>query len=215
MIGANDREFGFFAPPADRADAMFAPFGADKDEGAARPTIPQGTGPERSRGAADERPGDGRAGAAAGAPDARRVQPTYAYRFSYVASSLRAKEKGALHATEIPFVFATVQAKYEAATTPEDVAMGEAVNAYWVAFAKTGDPNGDGRPSGRRTRADDRSDHGLHDRRSEARAGSPPRAPRLRRSPGLDAAEAVARVPAVPGAGRRRRGGRGVMLRAC
>ena len=41
------------------------------------------------------------------------VQPTYAYRFSYVASSLRAKEKGALHATEIPFVFSTVKAKYD------------------------------------------------------------------------------------------------------
>jgi para-nitrobenzyl esterase len=43
-------------------------------------------------------------------------------------------------------VFATVKAKYEAATTPEDVAAGDAMNAYWVAFAKTGDPNGDGRP---------------------------------------------------------------------
>jgi para-nitrobenzyl esterase len=38
-----------------------------------------------------------------------------------------------------------VGAKYEAATTPEDVAMGEVMNAYWAAFARTGDPNGDGR----------------------------------------------------------------------
>ena len=33
-------------------------------------------------------------------------QPTYAYRFSYVATSIRATTNGALHATEIPFVFA-------------------------------------------------------------------------------------------------------------
>ena len=60
--------------------------------------------------------------------------------------SLRAKEKGALHATEIPFVFSTVKAKYEAATTPDDIAIAAAVTDYWAAFAKTGNPNGAGRP---------------------------------------------------------------------
>lgn len=54
---------------------------------------------------------------------------------------------GALHATEVPFVFETVRAKYEQATTPEDEAMGEAMNAYWAAFARSGDPGGDGRPA--------------------------------------------------------------------
>ena len=73
-------------------------------------------------------------------------QPTYAYRFSYVASSIRKDAKGALHATEIPFVFETVRAKYGDATTAEDEAIAAAANAYWVAFARTGDPNGDGRP---------------------------------------------------------------------
>jgi para-nitrobenzyl esterase len=73
-------------------------------------------------------------------------QPTYAYRFSYVASSMRKDAKGAIHATEIPFVFETVRAKYGDATTPEDEAIAAAANAYWVAFARSGDPNGDGRP---------------------------------------------------------------------
>jgi len=73
-------------------------------------------------------------------------QPTFAYRFSYVASSIRQDVKGALHATEIPFVFGTVRAKYGDATTPEDEAIASAINAYWVSFARTGDPNGDGRP---------------------------------------------------------------------
>jgi len=73
-------------------------------------------------------------------------QPTFAYRFSYVASSLRKDAKGAPHATEIPFVFETVRAKYGDATTAEDEALAAAANAYWVAFARTGDPDGDGRP---------------------------------------------------------------------
>jgi para-nitrobenzyl esterase len=68
-------------------------------------------------------------------------QPTWQYRFSYVASSLRGKAAGALHATEIPFVFSTVRAKYKDATTPDDEAAGKAATAYWVAFATTGDPN--------------------------------------------------------------------------
>jgi para-nitrobenzyl esterase len=145
MIGANDREFGFFTPPADRVDAMFAPFGADKDK-ALKAYDPDGT--NRSEAGvqlmSDQAMGEpARFLARLAAP----VQPTYAYRFSYVATSLRAKEKGALHATEIPFVFSTVKAKYEAAATAEDIAMGEAMNAYWVDFARTGNPNGAGRPA--------------------------------------------------------------------
>jgi para-nitrobenzyl esterase len=144
MIGANDREFGFFSLPPDRATAMFDVFGADK-AAVLKAYDPQGANPGE---AAVQLMSDqamvepARLLARLTAP----AQPTYAFRFSYVASSLRAKEKGALHATEIPFVFATVRAKYGAATTAEDVAVGEAMNAYWVAFAKTGDPNGDGRP---------------------------------------------------------------------
>ena len=72
--------------------------------------------------------------------------PTWHYRFSYVASSLRKEVKGALHATEIPFVFETVKAKYGEAATAEDLALAAAANAYWVAFARSGDPNGEGRP---------------------------------------------------------------------
>jgi para-nitrobenzyl esterase len=144
MIGATDREFGFFALPPDRARAAFDVFGADKDK-ALRAYDPAGTDPSE---AAVQLMSDQAMGEPARllARLAAATQPTYAYRFSYVASSLRGKEKGALHATEIPFVFSTVKAKYGAATTPEDLAIGAAATDYWVAFATTGSPNAAGRP---------------------------------------------------------------------
>lgn len=73
-------------------------------------------------------------------------QPAYEFRFSYVAESMRKDWPGAPHATEIPFVFNTVQARYGAALAKADQTTAEAALAYWVAFAKTGDPNGKGRP---------------------------------------------------------------------
>lgn len=146
LIGANDREFGVMPLPPDRTDALFAAFGAERDK-ALRAYDPEGKGDKSEMGIgliSDQAMVEparllARLTAAAG-------QPTWVYRFSYVASSLRGKVRGALHATEIPFVFATVRAKYESATTPEDEAAAEAMNAYWVAFARKGDPNGDHRP---------------------------------------------------------------------
>jgi len=146
MIGANNREFGFLPMPPAAVEGMLARFGAAKDE------VLAAYDPEKTGGLGEV--GIGLASDGAMVEPARLLarlaatasQPTYVYRFSYVASSLRPGTKGALHATEIPFVFATVRAKYGDATSPEDQAMGEAANAYWTAFARTGDPNGDGRP---------------------------------------------------------------------
>jgi len=146
MIGANDREFGFMPLPPPAVEGMLARFGAAKDEVVAA-YDPGKTGQMSEVGiglmsdSAMVEPARllARLASAAG-------QPTFAYRFSYVASSLRKEAKGALHATEIPFVFETVRAKYADAATADDLALAAAANAYWVAFARTGDPNGDGRP---------------------------------------------------------------------
>jgi para-nitrobenzyl esterase len=74
--------------------------------------------------------------------------PTYAYRFSYVADAMRAEwTSGAPHATDIPFVFDTVSAKYGSALSAKDAAVAKAANAYFANFAKTGDPNGPGLPA--------------------------------------------------------------------
>jgi para-nitrobenzyl esterase len=69
----------------------------------------------------------------------------YAYRFSYVATSL--KEPGAQHATDIPFFFDTAAIKYGSKTTARDAAMARAMSAYLVNFARRGDPNGAGLPA--------------------------------------------------------------------
>jgi para-nitrobenzyl esterase len=69
----------------------------------------------------------------------------YEYRFSYVADSMRqAWPEGAPHATDIPYVFDTVKAKYGDALTPQDAAIAKAANAYFANFAKSGDPNAAG-----------------------------------------------------------------------
>lgn len=68
-------------------------------------------------------------------------EPSYLYRFGYVAESMRSKWPGAPHATEIPFVFDTVKAKYGKDLAPDDEKTAEAMLSYWVAFAKTGDPS--------------------------------------------------------------------------
>jgi para-nitrobenzyl esterase len=147
VIGANDREFGFMPLPPAAVDGMLARFGADKDEVLAA-YDPEGKGDKSEVGV-------GIASDGAMVEPARLVArlvsaaglPTYQYRFSYVASSLQATTKGALHATEIPFVFQTVRAKYGDATTKEDEAIAAVANAYWVAFAKTGDPAVAGLPA--------------------------------------------------------------------
>lgn len=72
--------------------------------------------------------------------------PAYQFRFLYVAGFLRQEGKGATRASDVPYVFDTVRARYGARTTPSDVAAGKAAIAYWVAFAKQGDPNTAGLP---------------------------------------------------------------------
>jgi para-nitrobenzyl esterase len=79
-----------------------------------------------------------------------RGQPVYEYRFSYVASSLlktQFGQIGAMHASEIPYVFDTVRAHYGNATSQADEAMARAMHRYWVAFAKTGKPDPAGLPA--------------------------------------------------------------------
>jgi para-nitrobenzyl esterase len=144
MIGANSADIGFST--ARTMDELLAPFGPDRDKARAL-YDPANTGNVREVGtliASDRMMVEparflARTLAALG-------QPAYLYRFSYVAESMRSQWKGAPHATEIPFVFDTVAARYGKDLTPADKAIAEAANAYWVNFARTGNPNGTGLP---------------------------------------------------------------------
>jgi len=144
MIGANSADIGFAR--ARSVDELFAQFGGDKDK--ARTIYdPNQSGKLMDLGmtvAADQMMVEPSRHMAAIV--AATGQAAYEYRFSYVAESLRKQWRGALHATEIPFVFDTVAARYEKDLTDADRATAEAANAYWLNFAKTGNPNGKGLP---------------------------------------------------------------------
>jgi para-nitrobenzyl esterase len=77
----------------------------------------------------------------------RTGQSVYLYRFSYVATSMRGEWPGATHASEVPYVFDTVKARYDVALTPADEAMANSIIDRWVAFAKTGKPEVVGGPA--------------------------------------------------------------------
>lgn len=73
--------------------------------------------------------------------------PAYIFLFSYVPASMKERMKfGPAHGTDISFVFDNLGARPGSTPAPEDEAVARMMNAYWVNFAKTGDPNGKGLP---------------------------------------------------------------------
>jgi len=73
--------------------------------------------------------------------------PSYLYRFSYVASSMRHQwQRGAPHASDIPYFLGRLSAKYGTSADDEDHEMARIAHQYVVNFAGHGDPNGTGLP---------------------------------------------------------------------
>jgi len=77
----------------------------------------------------------------------------WTYYFSYMPASLRTVAPGTPHGGEIGYVFETLPATamkrggFEIpAANGEDRALAAHIHAYWVAFAKTGDPDSAGGP---------------------------------------------------------------------
>ena len=143
IVGATSSDLGFAF--AKSMDELFAPFGANRGKAEAE------YNPERSS--------DFRKLGLLVTSDYMMVEPArfvariaaaageaYEYRFSYVAESMRKKWKGAPHGSDVPFVFDTVAAQYGKHLAAEDEAIARAAIEYWVAFAKTGNPDGPGRP---------------------------------------------------------------------
>ena len=73
----------------------------------------------------------------------RHGQRAFLYRFDYVAEAERKQiTTGAPHASELPYLFGTVDEKYGARTTDADRAMAKLFSGAIARFARTGDPNG-------------------------------------------------------------------------
>jgi len=81
--------------------------------------------------------------------------PAFLYHITYVQTNLRGTIPGAVHGIELPFMFGTVREHPEFqrpkrtppnVLTDEDLAWGDQLRAYWLNFARTGDPNGPGLP---------------------------------------------------------------------
>jgi para-nitrobenzyl esterase len=139
IVGANSADIGFSF--AKTLDEVFTPFGAEKDKARAA------YNPDNSE--------DVRAVGSKVSMDRFMIEPArfiaktmaaqgpkaYVFRFSYVAESMRKQWHGAPHATEIPYVFDTVAAKYGRELTASDEAAAKATILYWTNFAKSGDPN--------------------------------------------------------------------------
>lgn len=72
--------------------------------------------------------------------------PTWAYQFSVLSRSAPPFLKGAPHASDRQYVFQTLSAS-PWPTDDNDSRQAQTISAYWTAFARTGDPNGSGRPA--------------------------------------------------------------------
>ncbi|MBB2842621.1 UNVERIFIED_ORG: para-nitrobenzyl esterase [Rhizobium etli] len=146
IIGANDRGLGLgqaatkddlfalFGSRAAEARSLYDPSGQQSLDELKQQVLADRTLVEPSRHLADE--------------IARTGQPTWWYRFSYVAEALRDDPtwKGAPHGAEIPYIFDMPNALVKDGVTPADWAMATLASAYWMGFAANGDPNGGSRP---------------------------------------------------------------------
>ena len=78
--------------------------------------------------------------------------PAYIFHFSYVPSAMKERMKyGPGHGTDIPFVFDNLGERGFGPPPPpptaEDKEVARIMSAYWVNFAKTGNPNGKNLPN--------------------------------------------------------------------
>lgn len=151
MIGANGADIGLLHPRT--LDELYAQFGPDAALARRLYPPPPGSAPPTPAALAALALSAG--GDQMMVEPARRIarilsargQPVYEFRFSYVAQSVRKTMPGAVHASEIPYVFDTLRARYGKAVTAADEAIAHAMHRYWIAFARTGKPEVPGQPA--------------------------------------------------------------------
>jgi para-nitrobenzyl esterase len=68
--------------------------------------------------------------------------PVYYFDFEHVMPGYTAADYGAYHSSELPYVFGTLDRLAGRPLTDADRRVGAVLQAYWLNFIKTGDPNG-------------------------------------------------------------------------
>jgi para-nitrobenzyl esterase len=167
---SKDKLFAHFGPDAGRARALYDPTGAAKKD-----EVRGLAGADRTM----QEPARFAARAMAG-----RGAPAWLYRFAYVAESTRAKEPGAGHASELPFMFDTLDARFGGAATPKDREAARAFHTYVANFARTGDPNGRNLPAWAAVRGDG----------TDLMVFTPDDGPRMQRDPWRDRLDLIERA---------------------
>lgn len=146
IVGANSADG--FQFPTDK-DALFANFGESEAE--ARTVYdPDGSTPALAVATATSADAMMIEPARAVANALAEKQPVWTYRFDYALPEWREAMGGAPHASEIPYVFDTVDLRHglNMPTTrlDEEQPVADITHRYWVDFAKTGRPDGGGGP---------------------------------------------------------------------
>lgn len=78
---------------------------------------------------------------------ARRGLATWLYHYGYVPDAAAGIATGAGHEAEIEMVFNNPDQKWPKPWSPPDATMARTLQAYWINFARTGNPNGPGLPT--------------------------------------------------------------------
>ncbi len=144
MVGATNMDIGFVQ--AKTLDELFATFGdkAARARSLLNPTNSTNLGEVAFRVGGDQMMAEPARQIARTFPRAASRRTTSA--FHTWRRSMRKQVPGAPHATDIPFAFDTVAARYGKDLTVQDAALAKAMHEYWVTFARTGKPVAKGHP---------------------------------------------------------------------
>ena len=148
MIGCNSAEIGGpFVNSSTSKEELFSMFGELKDEAKAA-YDPDGTkdfAEIQTRFNTDKVWGEPARFAAQSV--IAKGNPAYIFLFSYVPPAMKEWMRfGPGHGTDISFVFDNLRVPEGGTADPGDKEVARIMNTYWVNFAKTGNPNGDGLP---------------------------------------------------------------------
>ncbi len=78
---------------------------------------------------------------------AERTDKVWLYRYAYVPDAANGTVPGAGHDAEMEMVFKNPDMRWPGKWSDADIGIAHSMNAYWVNFAKNGDPNGPGLPA--------------------------------------------------------------------